>query len=152
MTETMIRTTCPRDCYDVCGIRVVLNDGEIDRVTGDPEHPENRGSLCGKCTLAYNGVWRDPSARLLRPLRRTGPRGSDGFEEVSWDDALGEIAARLCGLIDAGRAHDILTVHYTGTCSVIANQFPMQFYNHIGTTEVNPDSKCGRSHLPASGT
>ena len=152
MTETMFRTTCSRDCYDGCGIRVVLNDGEVDRVTGDPEHSENRSSLCGKCTLAYNGVWRDPSARLLRHLRRTGPRGSDGFEEVSWDDALGEIAARLCGLIDVGRAHDILTPHYTGTCSVIANQFPMQFFNHIGATEVNPDSKCGCSHLPASGT
>ncbi len=151
MTETMIRTTCPRDCYDGCGIRVILNDGEIDRVTGDPEHPENRGSLCGKCTLAYNGVWRDPSARLLRPLRRTGPKGSDAFEEVSWDDALGEIAARLGGLIDAGRAHDILTAHYTGTCSVIANQFPMRFFNHIGATEVNPDSICNLSGHVALG-
>ena len=151
MTKTMIRTTCPRDCYDGCGIRVVLNDGEIDRVTGDPEHPENRGSLCGKCTLAYNGVWRDPSARLLRPLRRTGPKGSDAFEEVSWDDALGEIAARLGGLIDAGRAHDILTAHYTGTCSVLANQFPMRFFNHIGPTEVNPDSICNLSGHVALG-
>ena len=151
MTETMIRTTCPRDCYDGCGIRVVLNDGEIDRVTGDPEHPENRGSLCGKCTLAYNGVWRDPSARLLRPLPRNGPMGSDACEEVSWDDALGEIAARLGGLIDAGRAHDILTAHYTGTCSVIANQFPMRFFNHIGATEVNPDSICNLSGHVALG-
>ena len=145
MTETTIRTTCPRDCYDGCGIRVVLSDGVIDRVTGDPEHPENRGSLCGKCTLAYNGVWRDPSARLLHPLRRTGPKGSGAFEEISWETALGEIAGRLNALIDAGRARDILTAHYTGTCSVIANQFPMRFFNHIGATEVDPDSICNLS-------
>ena len=74
MGETSVLTTCPRDCYDSCGIRVVLQDGEIDRVTGDADHPANRGSLCGKCTLAYNGVWRDPAARLMRPLKRTGSK------------------------------------------------------------------------------
>ena len=88
MTETSILTTCPRDCYDSCGIRVVVKDGTIDRVTGDPGHPANRGSLCGKCTLAYNGVWRDPKARLQKPLKRTGPKGSGTFEEVSWDLSL----------------------------------------------------------------
>ena len=56
MTETFILSTCPRDCYDGCGIRVVVKDGAIDRVTGDSNHPANRGSLCGKCSLAYNEV------------------------------------------------------------------------------------------------
>ncbi len=144
-TENSILTTCPRDCYDSCGIRVVLKNGEIDRVTGDPDHPANRGSLCGKCTLAYNGVWRDPAARLAKPLKRSGAKGEGTFEEISWDEALGEIAERLSGLIDAGRAKDILTAHYTGTCSIIANQFPMRFFNHIGATEVEPDSICNLS-------
>jgi anaerobic selenocysteine-containing dehydrogenase len=143
--EQSVLTTCPRDCYDSCGIRVVLKDGKIDRVTGDPDHPANRGSLCGKCTLAYNGVWRDPKARLTKPLKRTGPKGEGAFVEISWDEAFGEIAGRLSGLINAGRAHDILTAHYTGTCSIIANQFPMRFFNHIGATEVEPDSICNLS-------
>jgi anaerobic selenocysteine-containing dehydrogenase len=145
MTETTILTTCPRDCYDSCGIRVVVKDGAIDRVTGDPDHPANRGSLCGKCTLAYNGVWRDPKARLHKPLKRTGPKGSGAFEEVSWDEAFSDIAARLNGLIAKDRAKDILTAHYTGTCSVIANQFPLRFFNHIGATEIEPDSICNLS-------
>ena len=85
--ETSIRTTCPRDCYDSCGIRVVMKGRGIDRVTGDPEHSGNRGSLCGKCTLAYNGVWRDPSVRLKVPLRRTGMKGEGAFEKISWDEA-----------------------------------------------------------------
>lgn len=145
MTETSILTTCPRDCYDGCGIRVVLKDGAIDRVTGDPDHPANRGSLCGKCTLAYNGVWRDPNARLQKPLKRTGRKGLGEFVEVSWDEALGDIAERLNCLIAEERAKDILTAHYTGTCSVIANQFPLRFFNHIGATEIEPDSICNLS-------
>jgi anaerobic selenocysteine-containing dehydrogenase len=50
-----VRTTCPRDCYDACGIVVVKRGGEITKVLGDPEHPVSRGALCGKCALAYNG-------------------------------------------------------------------------------------------------
>ena len=151
MTETSILSTCPRDCYDGCGIRVVVKDGAINRVTGDPNHPANRGSLCGKCSLAYNGVWRDPEARLQKPLKRTGPKGSGTFTEISWDEALGEIASHLNDLIDAGRAHEILTAHYTGTCSVIANQFPMRFFHHIGATEIEPDSICNLSGHVALG-
>jgi len=150
-SELSVLTTCPRDCYDSCGIRVVLKDGEIDRVTGDPDHPANRGSLCGKCTLAYNGVWRDPNARLTMPLKRTGAKGEGAFTEISWDEALGTIAERLTGLITDGRARDILTAHYTGTCSIIANQFPMRFFNHIGATEVEPDSICNLSGHVALG-
>jgi len=38
-------------------------------------------------------------SRVLRPLRRKGPRGSGAWEEVSWDEALGEIADRLVSAI-----------------------------------------------------
>jgi anaerobic selenocysteine-containing dehydrogenase len=46
MTRT-VRTNCPRDCYDGCGIVVTLAEGKKPRVAGDPEHPVARGSLCG---------------------------------------------------------------------------------------------------------
>ena len=90
-----ILTSCPRDCYDGCGISVVMRNGEISRVAGNPEHPSNQGPLCGKCSVAYNGVWQDPEARLLHPLKRNGPKGAGEFQQVSWDEALGEVAANL---------------------------------------------------------
>ena len=73
--KSVIRTTCARDCYDACGIAVVRKNGEIAKVLGDPEHPVARGVLCGKCAIAYNGIWRDKSARLATPLRRIGAKG-----------------------------------------------------------------------------
>ena len=77
-TREIIRTTCPRDCYDACGIAVVKH-GDHAKVLGDPDHAVSRGALCGKCAIGYNGAWRDPTARLGQPLKRIGPKGSGQF-------------------------------------------------------------------------
>ena len=83
--DEVVLTTCPRDCYDACGIAVVKRDGAIRHVRGDPDHPVSRGKLCGKCSIGYNGAWLDPEARLTRPLRRVGAEGR------------GPVRARLLG-------------------------------------------------------
>ena len=140
-----IRTTCPRDCYDGCGIAVELRDGQVARVLGDPDHPVSRGKLCGKCALAYNGVWRDRAARLAQPLRRSGEKGSGRFSEISWDDALAEIAERLQAILGSGAAESIIHAHYTGTCSLLAGDFPLRFFNRLGATEVEPDTICNNA-------
>ncbi len=137
-----ILTTCPRDCYDACGIVVMKENGAISRVRGNPDNPVNRGALCGKCAIAYNGVLLDPSERLQTPLRRTGPKGSGQFEPVSWDEAIGTIALRLKEIVSSSGPEAIVTAHYTGTLSRIAYSFPMRFFNRLGAVEVEPDTVC----------
>ncbi len=140
--EQTILTTCPKDCYDACGIAVNLKDGVISNVRGDPDHPVSRGKLCKKCSIAYNGSWRDPRARLTEPLRRTGPKGSGEYEPVSWDEALDIISGRLKKIVSDHGAETILNTHYTGTFAMIGFHFPMRFFNRLGATEINPDSIC----------
>ena len=140
--EQWIKTTCPRDCYDGCGIIVHKRNGEIIKVKGNRDHPSTRGPLCAKCAVSYNGVWLDKNARLLYPLKRSGEKGSGKFERISWDDALAEIANRFGDIDREHGANRIYHTHYTGTCSVIAGQFPKRFFNHIGATEVDPDTIC----------
>jgi anaerobic selenocysteine-containing dehydrogenase len=142
-----VKTTCPRDCYDGCGVSVVLEDGRIRSVKGDPDHFVSRGSLCGKCSIAYNGAWIDPQQRLAHPQKRVGRKGAGQFVLIGWDEALGEIAERL-HQIPADQAGTILHTHYTGTCSVIAGNFPLRFFNRLGATEVDPDTVCNKAgHL-----
>jgi anaerobic selenocysteine-containing dehydrogenase len=140
----VLRTTCPRDCYDACGIEVLRRDGDV-RVRGDRTHPVSRGKLCRKCTLAYNGVFLDPQARLTTPLRRTGPKGSGSFAPLSWDDALALVAARLGDAVDRAGAPSILDAHYTGTLSLLAYTFPLRFMRRLGATEVDPDTICNHA-------
>ncbi|HQT65149.1 MAG: dehydrogenase [Acidocella sp. 20-57-95] len=140
----IIKTTCPRDCYDACGIAVVKHDGAITKVLGDAEHPVARGALCGKCALAYNGIWRDETARLTTPLKRIGNKGEGKFAPATWDEALRDIAARL-NAIRAENPAKILHTHYTGTVAMLAGSFGMRFFNAIGATEVDPDSVCNKA-------
>lgn len=141
-TDTLIKTTCPRDCYDACGMSVRVRDGVIQNVMGDREHHVAQGKLCGKCAIAYNGVFRDADKRLSVPLRRVGKKGDGQFEPVSWDVALAEIAARLKKISDS---RTIYHTHYTGTLSMIAGGFPGRFFNRLGATEVDPDTVCNKA-------
>src|SRR5271167_2575437 len=140
--DEVLITTCPRDCYDSCGIRVVKRDGAVIAVRGDPDHPVSRGTLCGKCSTAYNREWRDPARRLSVPMRRSGPKGQGSFEPISWGTALTEIAARLKGVLAEHGAGSILNAHYTGTISLLAGIAPLRFFNRLGATEVTPDTIC----------
>jgi anaerobic selenocysteine-containing dehydrogenase len=140
--KTILRTTCPRDCYDACGIAVIKRGERIVKVLGDPDHPVSRGALCGKCAIAYNGVMRDPNARLTQPLRRAGAKGEGRFLPISWDEAIGTVAERLKAIVAAHGPAPIWHTHYTGTCSIIAGGFPMRFFNRLGASEVEPDTIC----------
>ena len=142
LTDEIIRTACPRDCYDTCGIWVLKRDGAVTAVRGDPGHAVSRGTRCGKCSTAYNREWRDPAARLTHPQRRAGPKGAGRFERVSWQTAIGEIAGRLQDIVSRHGAPAILNAHYTGTISLLAGSAPMRFFNRLGCTEVTPDTIC----------
>ncbi len=149
--KEIILTTCPRDCYDSCGIAVIKRGGVITKVLGDPEHPVSRGALCGKCALAYNGVYRDPDSRLTTPLRRIGPKGAGRFEAIGWDAAIAAIADRFTEIAGSCGPETILHAHYTGTCSLIAGHFPARFFNRLGATEVDPDTICNNAGHAALG-
>jgi len=78
-------TTCYM-CACRCGIRVHMKEGKIRYIDGNPDHPVNRGVLCAKGSA---GLMQHLSpARLTKPLKRVGPRGSGEFEEIEWDEAL----------------------------------------------------------------
>ncbi len=140
--DRSILTTCPRDCYDTCGIAVNIKDGKIVTVRGDPNHQVSQGKLCKKCSIAYNHEWIDPKARLRQPLRRVGAKEERKFEPVSWETACAEIASKLKSIISENGAQAIYNAHYTGTISLLAFMFPMRFFNKLGATEVNPDTVC----------
>jgi formate dehydrogenase major subunit len=94
-TET--RSTCPY-CSVSCGVIIhTLGDKaknvtpQVVHVEGDPDHPINRGTLCPKGASLEQDIIND--RRLLKPqVRRPG---SDHWDDISWNDAINEIAQKV---------------------------------------------------------
>jgi formate dehydrogenase major subunit len=94
-TET--RSTCPY-CSVSCGVIIhTLGDKaknvttQVVHVEGDPDHPINRGTLCPKGASLQQDILND--RRLLKPqVRRPG---SSEWKDISWDDAINEIAQHI---------------------------------------------------------
>jgi anaerobic selenocysteine-containing dehydrogenase len=81
-----VKTTTCYMCACRCGINVHLRDGAIRYIEGNKNHPVNKGVLCAKGSA---GIMQHLSpARLSKPLKRVGPRGSNEFVEIEWDEAL----------------------------------------------------------------
>jgi thiosulfate reductase / polysulfide reductase chain A len=103
---TITKSVC-HQCPARCGIDVYTTNGRVHAMYGTLEHPISNGKLCPKGHLgAY--VLYDPD-RFKGPMKRTNPkkgRNEDPkFVPVSWDEALGTVAARLEALREKGESH-----------------------------------------------
>jgi anaerobic selenocysteine-containing dehydrogenase len=115
---TIVRGACPHDCPDTCATLVTVRDGRAERIAGDPAHPVTSGFLCAKVNRYLERTYHPD--RLLRPLRRTGPKGAGRFTPVSWDAALDEIADRLGAIAaSADGPEAILPYSYAGTMGYV---------------------------------
>ncbi|MFV2002120.1 MAG: molybdopterin-dependent oxidoreductase, partial [Paracoccaceae bacterium] len=97
VSDEVRQTTCYM-CACRCGINVHLKDGKVAYIEGNRDHPVNKGVLCAKGSAGIMQI--NAPSRLRAPLKRTGPRGSGEFEEISWDEAL-TIATNLLAPIRA---------------------------------------------------
>jgi formate dehydrogenase major subunit len=94
-TET--RSTCPY-CAVSCGVIIhTLGDraknatASVVHVEGDPDHPINRGTLCPKGITLKEDITH--KQRITSPKVRKA--GSDKWEDISWDDAIAQIAKHI---------------------------------------------------------
>src|SRR4030095_11109310 len=82
-------STC-LECPAACGLHVRTREGRPIKLEGNPEHPVNRGALCGRGQAS--------SGRTSHPDRSRSPRrgGAGGaLEDVSGKEATAALAAKI---------------------------------------------------------
>ncbi|HXJ81377.1 MAG TPA: molybdopterin-dependent oxidoreductase [Candidatus Methylomirabilis sp.] len=130
-----VHGACPLDCADTCSWVVTVKDGRAVKLHGSHEHPYTRGALCAKVNHFLEHT-RLPD-RLLHPLRRIGKKGEGRFTRISWDDALGEIAARWRAIIDVDGPQAIWPFYGTGSMGMIQGLAGAgrRLWNVLGTSQ-----------------
>ena len=76
-----------------CGVNAYVKDGRLLKVEGTPGYPGSNGKLCTKGAANRQYIYRKD--RILSPMVRTGPKGSDEFRQATWEEALTLIADNL---------------------------------------------------------
>jgi len=132
--RTIVRAACPHDCPDTCAMLVTVEDGKATAIRGDPAHPTTAGALCTKVARYLDRTYSP--GRLLHPMRRVGRKGEGRFARISWDEALGEIAARFADIAaspDGPQA--ILPYSYAGTMGLLQGQsMDRRFFHRLGAS------------------
>jgi len=118
-----VHTMCPMNCHPTyCGMLVTVQDGKLLEVKGDPDHPDSYGFLCIRGRSAHE-IQGNP-LRLARPLLRRGPRGSEDWEEIAWDDAMDRI---LTAIKQAGRERVGVWTGHGSSVSGVGSQMARRF-------------------------
>jgi assimilatory nitrate reductase catalytic subunit len=133
-----VRTTCPY-CGVGCGVLAEVTGGDT-RISGDAEHPANRGALCSKGSALGETVGLQ--GRLLRPQVRGA--------EVEWDVALDAVAQGFRGFIEK-HGPDSVAFYVSGQLLTedyyVANKLTKGF---IGSANIDTNSRLCMSSAVAA--
>jgi anaerobic selenocysteine-containing dehydrogenase len=128
-------SVCSLDCPDQCGLLIHKKDGKIIKVEGDPSHPVTKGAICNKVRNLPERI-HDP-ARLLTPLKRTGPKGSGEFTPITWEEAIKEITSRWKALIAEEGAESILPYSFYGNMGYLGTEgMDRRFFHRMGSSRL----------------
>jgi anaerobic dimethyl sulfoxide reductase subunit A len=115
--------TCTFNCGCRCELLAQIKDNEIIRI--DTPATRTDSTTTPRLIPCVKGRARRRSInspeRILSPLKRTGPRGSGQFEEITWNKALDEVAYRLKKTKDEHGSEAVL--HANGSGSIRGRGF-----------------------------
>ncbi len=115
-------------CSHNCGIRVDVEDGRITKIRADESNPISEGYMCNKAVTCDR--YAHHPQRLHHPMRRR-PDGS--FEEISWDVAISEIAAKLGTMREQHGPRSIGLVGIGGQANHMDAPYATSFLRAVGT-------------------
>ncbi len=115
-----VHSTCPHDCPSVCALEVErLSSSRIGKVRGARDNDYTDGVVCAKVARYAERVHHP--GRLTAPLRRVGARGQgrDAYQEISWDQALDEVAEALLKAEQRHGSETVWPYFYAGTMGLV---------------------------------
>lgn len=124
------KAACPLNCWDSCGFHVTIEQDKVVKVEGDPAHPITKGKICGRGRML--AARTNSAERLLHPLKKVNGE----FIQISWDQALDEIAEKLIGIKEQYGSTAVLHSHDYANNGILKNVDQRFFNCYGGVTEL----------------
>jgi anaerobic selenocysteine-containing dehydrogenase len=131
-------SVCP-SCAAGCGVTVRVMDADVEttrngqagvvkmgvakKLEGNAKDPISQGGLCARGQASIQATYHPD--RLTHPMKRAGARGAGTYTEITWDEAIVELAAQL-DLLAAARDQKsllFLTRPHRGRRTALAAEF-----------------------------
>ncbi|MED4207276.1 molybdopterin-dependent oxidoreductase [Neobacillus mesonae] len=126
----VVKAACPLNCWDSCGFHVTVDNGRVTKVEGDPDHPITKGKICGRGRMLETRT--NSPDRLLYPLKKVNGQ----FQQISWEQALDEIAAKFMDIKEKYGTTAVLHSHDYANNGILKN-LDQRFFNcYGGVTEL----------------
>lgn len=135
-------------CSHNCGVKLDVVDNTIVKVKADHSNPTTKGYICNKAFAIPNSVHH--KQRVEHPLKKM-PDGS--FQQIGWDQAISEIAAKLNHIRHtyAPRAIAVAGIGGQGNHSNVFGALPLlysigsgSFFNALGQEKIQHPLVDGR--------
>jgi len=111
-------SVCPHDCTSTCALEVEVKDARtIGRVRGSMRNTYTNGVICEKVARYAERVHHPD--RLQHPLKRTGPKGSNSWARISWDEALDTVAEQFTRKAALHGSETVWPYFYAGTMGLV---------------------------------
>lgn len=95
--EGVIYSFCTGCMQGDCSLKVHLKEGVVTKIEGNPDVPPAFGKFCTRAAASLIELYNP--YRVKTPLKRTNPeKGPDidpGWVEISWEEAIDTVVARL---------------------------------------------------------
>ncbi len=140
--KQVFKSSCPLNCWDSCGFEVTVENGKVIKVEGDKAHPITQGKICGRGRMLETKT--NSNERLTVPLKKVNGR----FEEISWQQALDEIAAKMSEIKEIYGPTAILHSHDYANNGLLKN-IDKRFFNCFGGATHLVGSICWGSGIEA---
>lgn len=128
MSKQVTCASCDIHCMLSASVPESGNVGDVKLKAMDPR--PFHADICVKGVNAPLGLAHEK--RVLHPLRRAGPRGSGKWEQVTWDEALDDIAERLKVIIEK-HGPEALAVSESPALVQNASGMSRRFMNLLGS-------------------
>ncbi len=116
-------------CDIGCQLRTEAKHGRVERVVAH-DNPMLAKNICFKGTAAPD--LHNHADRLRVPLKRVGERGEDRWQQISYEQAMDEIAERLQGVVDR-YGPEAFAVSTSGWNTQTTHALDRRFMNLLGS-------------------